>query len=98
MKEGAGISSSAGNMGLLNNAPHPNAARVFINWALSREGQSTPPNGICQDNRRFLEFAQDGYPERYDPARIPAQGGNRLRRSRYSGTDASGPGPESRER
>jgi hypothetical protein len=28
-------------MGLLNNAPHPNAARVFINWALSREGQST---------------------------------------------------------
>ncbi|MBI4287449.1 MAG: extracellular solute-binding protein [Chloroflexi bacterium] len=26
---------------LLNNAPHPNAAKVFINWALSREGQAT---------------------------------------------------------
>ena len=23
----------------MNQAPHPNAARVFINWLLSREGQ-----------------------------------------------------------
>jgi iron(III) transport system substrate-binding protein len=33
---------SAGNMGsvaLLNQPPHPNAARVFVNWLLSREGQ-----------------------------------------------------------
>jgi iron(III) transport system substrate-binding protein len=40
MKEGAGITSSGGNMGLLNKAPHPNAAKVFINWALSREAQN----------------------------------------------------------
>lgn len=26
-------------MGLINKAPHPNAARVAINWLLSREGQ-----------------------------------------------------------
>ncbi len=39
MKEGAGVTSSAGNIGLLNKAPHPYAAKVFINWALSREGQ-----------------------------------------------------------
>jgi ABC-type Fe3+ transport system substrate-binding protein len=26
---------------LVNRAPHPNAARVFINWLLSREGQDT---------------------------------------------------------
>ena len=25
----------------MNAAPHPNAARVFINWVLSREGQSS---------------------------------------------------------
>ncbi len=34
---------SAGNMGsiaLLNQAPHPNAARVFVNWLLSPEGQT----------------------------------------------------------
>ena len=24
----------------MKNAPHPNAAKVFINWLLSREGQS----------------------------------------------------------
>lgn len=33
---------SAGNMGsvaLLRQPPHPNAARVFVNWLLSREGQ-----------------------------------------------------------
>ncbi len=26
-------------MVLINRAPHPNAAKVFINWYLSREGQ-----------------------------------------------------------
>ena len=41
MKEGAGISSSGGNIGFLNRAPHPNAAKVYVNWFLSREGQIT---------------------------------------------------------
>ena len=39
MKEGAGFTSSVGNINLANRAPHPNAAKVFINWLLSREGQ-----------------------------------------------------------
>jgi iron(III) transport system substrate-binding protein len=39
MKEGVGLSSRVGYIALLNRAPHPNAARVFINWFLSREGQ-----------------------------------------------------------
>jgi iron(III) transport system substrate-binding protein len=39
MKEGVGLSSRVGHMALLNRAPHPNAAIVFINWYLSREGQ-----------------------------------------------------------
>jgi len=39
-KETAAISSgSNGSVALMNQAPHPNAARVFINWLLSREGQ-----------------------------------------------------------
>jgi iron(III) transport system substrate-binding protein len=33
-------SGSNGTVALMNNAPHPNAARVFINWLLSREGQT----------------------------------------------------------
>jgi len=32
-------SGSNGTLVLLNRAPNPNAARVFINWLLSREGQ-----------------------------------------------------------
>lgn len=38
-REGTYISSSGGNIGLVNMAPHPNAARVFINFLLSKEGQ-----------------------------------------------------------
>ncbi len=41
MKEGVGLSVQAGTLSLMNRAPHPNAARVFINWYLSREGQLT---------------------------------------------------------
>ncbi|HWP59975.1 MAG TPA: extracellular solute-binding protein [Candidatus Acidoferrales bacterium] len=39
-KEAPAISSGAnGTIALMNNAPHPNAAKVFTNWFLSREGQ-----------------------------------------------------------
>lgn len=38
-KEGAGIVSQSGNLVFMKNAPHPNAAKVFTNWLLSREGQ-----------------------------------------------------------
>ena len=40
-KEAPGIGSNNGAIGLLNSQPHPNAARLFINWYLSREGQIT---------------------------------------------------------
>jgi iron(III) transport system substrate-binding protein len=38
-KEVPGIGSNNGAIALMNAHPHPNAARVFINWYLSREGQ-----------------------------------------------------------
>ncbi len=38
-KEGAHISSGGGSLGLIKGGPHPNAAKVFINWFLSRRGQ-----------------------------------------------------------
>lgn len=34
-------SGSNGTLVLLNRAPNPNAARLFINWLLSREGQTS---------------------------------------------------------
>lgn len=33
------ISTGFGGVGLIDRAPHPNAAAVYINWLLSREGQ-----------------------------------------------------------
>lgn len=40
MKEGVGLSSRVGYINILNKAPHPNAAKVFLNWFFSREGQA----------------------------------------------------------
>ena len=39
MKEGAGLSAGQAILTLVNQAPHGNAAKVFINWFLSRDGQ-----------------------------------------------------------
>jgi iron(III) transport system substrate-binding protein len=40
MKEGSAVSSGTHQLSLLKQAPHPNAAKVYINWLLSREGQT----------------------------------------------------------
>lgn len=40
-KEGAFVGPSQGGINMFKNAPHPNAAKVAINWLLSREGQET---------------------------------------------------------
>jgi iron(III) transport system substrate-binding protein len=40
LKEGVSISSGAGSVSVMDRAPHPNAATVFLNWLLTREGQS----------------------------------------------------------
>ena len=39
LKEGAPLVTQYGTLALLNRAPHANAAKVFINWFLSRRGQ-----------------------------------------------------------
>ncbi len=39
MKEGSDVSPGIAQLGLFNKAPHPNAAKVYINWLLSKEGQ-----------------------------------------------------------
>jgi len=39
-REGIPLSNAQGNVALINRPPHPNAARVAINWLLSREGQA----------------------------------------------------------
>lgn len=42
MSDGAGTTSSGyGMVGLVNKAPHPNAAKLFVNWIASQEGCQT---------------------------------------------------------
>jgi iron(III) transport system substrate-binding protein len=38
-REGASIGPSNGAVAIMERAPHPNAAKLFVNWLLSREGQ-----------------------------------------------------------
>jgi len=38
-KDGVGLEAGGTMVALVNKAPHPNAAKVLINWFLSREGQ-----------------------------------------------------------
>lgn len=38
-KEGSYASASYGGLTLINKAPHPNAAKVYVNWLLGKEGQ-----------------------------------------------------------
>jgi ABC-type Fe3+ transport system substrate-binding protein len=38
-KEGIYMRATQGSLSIMNQLPHPNAAKVFINWLLSREGQ-----------------------------------------------------------
>jgi iron(III) transport system substrate-binding protein len=49
---GGRISSSFGNVTLLNKAPHPNAARVFINWLLGKDGQTVWSKTMQNVSRR----------------------------------------------
>lgn len=39
VKEGTYLSVDAGNVSIAARSPHPNAAKVFVNWLLSKEGQ-----------------------------------------------------------
>lgn len=38
-REGVAMGGGGNNVALVNRSPHPNAAKLFINWLLSREGQ-----------------------------------------------------------
>jgi len=40
LKEGTDLSPTNGNLALFNRAPNLNAAKIYINWLLSKEGQA----------------------------------------------------------
>jgi iron(III) transport system substrate-binding protein len=55
-KDGVGLEAGGTMLALANRAPHPNAAKVLINWFLSREGQmaiqKTGPEDAGQNSLR----------------------------------------------
>jgi iron(III) transport system substrate-binding protein len=66
-KEGVHISTGGGSMSLMKGAPHPSAARVFINWFLSRKGQIALQKypdlyGEVPPNSRRIDIPKDDLP------------------------------------
>jgi ABC-type Fe3+ transport system substrate-binding protein len=53
-KEGLPASNGFGVIGIIKDPPHPNAAKVFVNWFLSREGQDWYGR-IMQNGTRRLD-------------------------------------------
>lgn len=68
-KEGTYLSTGGGVLSLVNKAPHPNAAKVFINWSLSREGQLFIQKGMQQQSAR-VDISSEGI----DPLSVRAPG------------------------
>ncbi len=69
LKEGSDISPGAGALAMFNRAPHPNAARVYINWLLSKDGQYRLGKAIGYVSRR-LDVPNDYY----ESWRVPQPG------------------------
>jgi iron(III) transport system substrate-binding protein len=59
-KEGARISAGGtGTISVFNRAAHPNAAKLFINWWLSKEGQLTAQRANSEDESLRVDIAKD---------------------------------------
>jgi iron(III) transport system substrate-binding protein len=69
LKEGTDLSPTNGNLALFNRAPNPNAAKIYINWLLSKEGQTTFARANGYVSAR-LDVATD----HTEPWRVPLPG------------------------
>ncbi len=68
-EEGTYMSSSQGNIALLNKAPHPNAAKIFINWLLTIEGQTQ-----IVEAQRTHSLRIDVFTDKVDASRLRIPG------------------------
>jgi ABC-type Fe3+ transport system substrate-binding protein len=53
IKEGAHANNGSGVVTVVKNPPHPNAAKVFVNWLLGKEGQEVYGKAMVQGTRRL---------------------------------------------
>jgi iron(III) transport system substrate-binding protein len=58
-KETVGISGGPAHIAVVNRAPHPNAAKLFINWFLSREGQLMVQNIAAKEGEGVDSLRMD---------------------------------------
>jgi iron(III) transport system substrate-binding protein len=66
LAEGEIMTGSYCCVAVLNKAPHPNAAKVFLNWILSREGQIEWQK-ISKKNSLRTDIPKDGIPPEIIP-------------------------------
>ncbi len=69
LKEGSDVSPANGDLALFNRAPHPNAAKVYINWLLSKEGQTAFARA-----QGYISARLDVPTDHAEPWRVPAPG------------------------
>ena len=69
LKEGTDVSPANGNVALFNRAPNPNAARIYVNWLLSKEGQTS----FARANG-YVSARLDVPTEHTEPWRVPLPG------------------------
>jgi ABC-type Fe3+ transport system substrate-binding protein len=70
-KEGIYMRATQGSLSLLTQRPHPNAAKVFVNWLLSREGQTSYQKHFLRIDPIFSlrdDVPADSSVETYRPA------------------------------
>jgi iron(III) transport system substrate-binding protein len=65
---GARLSPGFGALALINRPPHPNATRVYVNWLLSKEGQTAWAR-LVEDCSRRLDVSDCAPGNRPDPTR-----------------------------
>jgi iron(III) transport system substrate-binding protein len=68
-KEGAPLGLGNGGVSLLDRAPHPHAAKLYVNWLLSREGQLAYQQALRSPSLR-VDIPKDGI----DPLLVPKPG------------------------
>ena len=66
-KEGAYGRPQRGTVSVFNRAPHPQAAKLFVNWLLSREGQNIFQNAFADDYSLSVreDLSKDHIPAAY---------------------------------
>ncbi|MGA2395112.1 MAG: extracellular solute-binding protein [Candidatus Lustribacter sp.] len=87
LKEGGALGPGAGAVSVVDRAPHPNAAKLYVNWLLSREGQIA-----WQEETKYASLRVDVPKTNLilapEPGKTYANGGNEVYGSVLAGLGA----------